>query len=161
MIRRLRGALPGWRLALVGSTAWAVCMAASAAVSLWLDDRFGAPSLPAIVTLFAIGGFVAFTPAMTIAGLFGSKRRETRFAAIFLALTIMTVGITALLYALHFRFYFAQWHADPFTVQWAFEFGFTVAAALYQFAVLGLRLYFPLGLAALFAVSLWFANRSR
>lgn len=161
MRRKLKNALPGAWLALCGSLLWAAAMAASAAVSLWLYDRIDAPSLPAIVILFAIGGAVAFAPAVTISGLIGSVRHDTRFAAVFVALTVTTIGITALSYALHFRFYFTQWHADPFTVQWAFEFGFTIAAALYQFAVLGLRLYFPLGLVALFAISLWFANRSR
>jgi hypothetical protein len=36
-----------------------------------------------------------------------------------------------------------------------------VAAAFYQFAVIGLRLYFPFGVVALLAASAWFARRAR
>ncbi len=161
MFRRLRNATPPLSTACFGSLAWAAAMAASAVFSLWLADRLGAPSLPAIAILFAIGGLAAFVPAMTLANLLGRKRGERRFAATFFSLSVATIGITAMLYALHFRYYFSQWHADPFTVRWAFEFAFTIAAALYQFAVLGMRLYFPLGLIALFAFSFWNANRSR
>lgn len=161
MIRRLRAALPDWRLTLVGSTLWAACMTASAATALWMDDRAPGQGILPIVILFAVGGFLSFAPAVTFARLFDPASREARFAAAFLSLVVMTVGITAMIYALHFRFYFAQWHAAPFTIRWAFEFGFTVAAAIYQFAVLGLRLYFPVGLIALFGLSAWLANRSR
>ncbi|CDX17454.1 hypothetical protein MPL3356_240031 [Mesorhizobium plurifarium] len=41
------------------------------------------------------------------------------------------------------------------------EFVFTLLTALYQFVVLGVRLYFPLGFAALVGVSIWFARRRR
>ena len=161
MFRRLRNAAPELSTAVTGSITWSLAMAASAAFSLWLNGRAATPVLTPIVILFAIGGFAAFVPALTLANLFGSNSRERRFAATFVSLCTVTIGITAMLYALHFRFYFSQWHADPFTIRWAFEFGFTIAAALYQFAVLGLRLYFPLGLIALFAISFWNANRSR
>ncbi|MDX8451691.1 hypothetical protein RFM98_02875 [Mesorhizobium sp. VK9D] len=44
---------------------------------------------------------------------------------------------------------------------WAFEFAFTMLTALYQFVVLGVRLYFPPGFAALVAASIWFARQRR
>ncbi|MGX7872558.1 hypothetical protein ACVDG5_006595 [Mesorhizobium sp. ORM6] len=44
---------------------------------------------------------------------------------------------------------------------WGFQLAFTMAVALYQLMVLGIRLYFPLGLIALFAASLWFARQRR
>ena len=44
---------------------------------------------------------------------------------------------------------------------WFLQFTHTIAAALYQFAVLGLRLFFPFGFVALFVASFWFARRVR
>ncbi len=41
------------------------------------------------------------------------------------------------------------------------QFAVTTAVALYQFATLGLRLYFPVGFAALFIAGLWFARQPR
>ena len=38
---------------------------------------------------------------------------------------------------------------------------FTMLTALYQFVVLGIRLYFPLGFAALTLISIWFARQQR
>lgn len=37
----------------------------------------------------------------------------------------------------------------------------TMLTALYQFVVLGVQLYFPLGFAALVAASIWFARQRR
>ncbi len=160
MIAKLLQAFPTPRLAAFGSLLWSALMALSAAAALWASARTSGPGVLAIAVLFAAGGLTAFAPAITIANLFASHSRQKRFAAIFVSLTIFTIGLTASLYALHFRFYFSQWHADPLTIRWAFEFAFTIAAALYQFAVLGMRLFFPVGLIALFAVSYWYANRS-
>ena len=42
-----------------------------------------------------------------------------------------------------------------------FQFVFTTRGALIQFAVLGVRLFFPLGFVALFVASLWFARSTR
>lgn len=67
----------------------------------------------------------------------------------------------ARLFALQYRSYYAEWHASAFTPTWAFEFAFTMLTALYQFVVLGMRLYFPLGFAALVAASIWFARQRR
>ncbi|AZO38153.1 MAG: hypothetical protein EOS81_11200 [Mesorhizobium sp.] len=41
------------------------------------------------------------------------------------------------------------------------EFTFTLPTALHQFLALGVRLYFPLGFAALVGVSIWFARQQR
>ena len=52
-------------------------------------------------------------------------------------------------------------HAEAFTIRWAFELVFTSLTALYQFVVLGIRLYFPLGFIALAIASVWFARQQR
>ena len=46
-------------------------------------------------------------------------------------------------------------------VTWTLQLVFTTLGALYQFAVLGLRLLLPFGLAALIAAGVWFARLPR
>lgn len=159
---RLRQSLPSLRLAIVGSAIWGLSMGTSALLALLLD-RWETPVLVrTIVVLFALGGAFAFPIGWTMARLLSRGRPpETALAAAFVSLGVATIGVTALLYALQYRSYYAEWHAVPFTITWAFQFVFTGLVALYQFAVLGLRLYFPVGFVALFAAALWFAARSR
>jgi hypothetical protein len=86
-------------------------------------------------------------------------RPGPRFALAFLGLSLLTIGMTATIFALHFRAYFAEWHDDELSVRLAFETGFTLAAAVYQFLVLGLRLYLPIGVIALLGASWAFATK--
>lgn len=160
--RKLRQALPSLRLALAGSALWGFAMGASAFCSLLLDHWETPLRVRAVVVLFALGGAAAFPIGWMLARLLSHGRRaETAFAAAFVALAVTTIGLTALFYALQYRSYYAEWHAEPFTVTWAFQFVFTGLVALYQFAVLGIRLYFPGGFAALFTAAAWFTYRSR
>ncbi|WP_199227119.1 hypothetical protein [Aminobacter sp. AP02] len=159
---KLRQALPSLRLALAGSVVWGLAMGASALFVLLLDRWETPVGVRIVVLLFALGGAAAFPIGWTLARLLSLGRRgETAFAAAFVSFATATIGLTALLYALQYRSYYAEWHEAPFTITWAFQFVFTGLVALYQFAVLGLRLYFPGGFIALFAAALWFASRSR
>ncbi|HTV70998.1 MAG TPA: hypothetical protein VMF90_20915 [Rhizobiaceae bacterium] len=159
---QLRAALPPFRQSLVGALLWAAAMAASAALGLSMRGWETPASFGAVVSLFAAGGAVAFPIALFLARLLGlRRRREAAFAGAFLSFSIVTIGVTAFSFALIYRLYYARWHEEMFTIIWAFQLFFTVAAALAQFAVLGIRLFFPLGFAALFAVSLWFCAKAR
>ena len=136
------------------------------AVSAWCGLFLGGWQTPhgifAVSMLFAAGGVLAFSVALTLARLLAPGRRaDAAFAAGFVCLLAATIGFTSGLFALQYRLYYAEWHAPAFTKLWALEFAFTVAAALYQFAVLGIRLYFPAGFLALFVASLWFARLAR
>lgn len=160
--KRLRDAAPSWRVATVGAAIWGVAMGASAIAALLLDQWETVERIRTVALLFAAGGVLAFPVAITLAGLLARGRRaEQAFAASFVSLAVTTMGLTALLYALQYRSYYAEWHAPAFTITWAFQFVFTSLVAAYQFAVLGVRMYFPLGFVALIAASLWFARRSR
>jgi hypothetical protein len=75
----------------------------------------------------SLGGCLAFAPAIWIGRLLSRGRADAGFAATFLALTILTVGVTALLTALQYRQYYSTWHDHPFTIRWVFEFVFTTA----------------------------------
>lgn len=159
---RLRAALPSWPVALGGSLVWAVLMGASAALGLWLRAWETGALIVAVVLLFAAGGALGFTPGLLLARLVAAgKPRGAAFAAVFLGLALATIGVTAAIYALVYRSYYAAWHADAFTITWMFQQVFTTLGALGQFAVLGLRLYFPLGFAALVAVGIVFSRPPR
>ena len=162
LVRRLRDAAPTPRLAIFGALGWGLVMGISAVASLLSVDWETSARIRLVGLLFFFGAAFAFPIGWTLAGLLTRGRgRETAFAASFVALAVTTLGMTGLLYALQYRSYYAEWHAPAFTVTWAFQFVFTGLVAAYQFAVLGVRMYFPLGFAALFATALWFASRSR
>jgi hypothetical protein len=57
-----------------------------------------------------------------------------------------------------YRLFYAQWHRPFGTRIWAYQFIFTSAGAVYQFLVMGLRLYLPVGLPILAGTSLWLAR---
>ncbi|WP_260901969.1 hypothetical protein [Chelativorans salis] len=131
---------------------------ALAGIAHWVDH-----SRVATITLtFTLGAALAFPtalyPACQMARRFDTGRR---FACFFLALGVATVGFTALVFAFQYVASVASWHEGVSLHDLADWLLFTTATALYQFAVLGLRLYFPYGLLALFAFGLWFATRLR
>lgn len=161
--RRLADAVPPLSSAALGAIAWAAVNALSAALMLVLArDWATTSSIRDVAIVFGLGAALAFWPAAFLARLIvANPAPEMRFAAAFLALAIATIGFTATIYAFEYRSYYAQWHAPFGTVTWAFQFVFTMLAALYQFAVLGLRLFFPIGFVALFAFSLWIARMPR
>lgn len=161
-VNHVRSALPGWRATLFGSLAWAVAMGASALINLLLDHWATPDKIRIVSLLFAGGGALAFPLGLFAARLVSLGRgREVAFAAAMVCLAAATIGLTAGLYALQYRSYYAEWHAPAFTLTWGFQLVFTMAVASYQFVVLGIRLYFPLGFVALFAASLWFARQRR
>ena len=159
---RVYNAMPTLRTALLGALLWAATMGASAFVNLLLDSWVTPDKIRTVSLLFAGGGAVAFPVGLFAARLVSLGRgREVAFAATMVCLAAATIGLTTGLYALQYRSYYAEWHAPVFTLTWGFQLVFTMAVASYQFVVLGIRLYFPLGFIALFAASLWFARQQR
>jgi hypothetical protein len=147
---------------LAGAVIWGLAMGGSAVAGLLVNDWETPQKIRTVFLLFGFGGAAAFPIGLFLARLLSTaRRRDTAFAAAFLSFAIATVAVTAGFFGLQYRSYYAEWHADTFTRIWFLQFAFTVAVALYQFAVLGLRLYFPVGFVALLAVSLWFARRAR
>ena len=159
---RLKSAAPAWPTALLGGLAWGATMAANARFCLWLQGWQTPDRIAAVVLLYAIGGALAFPVALLAARfLCEGKSRQARYAATFLSFTIATVGVTALLYTLHYWHSYESQHAEAFSLTWVLQLIFTELFALYQFAALGLRLYLPFGFIALFAASFWFVQRTR
>ena len=137
-------------------------MAASATLSLLLAEWQTASSIRFVALVFGLGGLFAFPIALVGLRVLVPRRPPTRvFAATVLGLAVTTIGTTALLFALIYRSYYAQWHGAVFSTEWFFEFAFTSAGAIYQFAVIGTRHFLPIGLPALLLASLWRAKMAR
>ncbi|MBO6719556.1 MAG: hypothetical protein JJ913_16495 [Rhizobiaceae bacterium] len=162
LLTRMRAALPSPLWTLVGTMAWAAAMGASCALALQLGGRFGSDQSNAIIGIYALGGLLAFPVALYATRLFAlGGSPERRFAAALLFLGVATMLAAGFVFSMHYRQYFAQWHNDFPSVGWVFQLLFTGANAVYQFAVLGTRLFFPLGFAALFVASLLVARQAR
>lgn len=160
--QRLRQALPTLTLALAGAVVWGMVTGASALSSLMIGQWATPANIRTVIALFALGGALAFPMGWTLARLLSRGRgAEAAFAAAFVSIAATTIGLTALLYMLHYRMYHPDGHSHPLTITWAFDLTFSGLAALYQFAAVGIRLYFPTGFIALFAAALWFTRRSR
>jgi hypothetical protein len=159
---RLRSAVPSLGAAAVGALLWGAAMGASGYVNLSLSAWETPEKLRFVAVLFAAGGALAFPFGLFLARLLSQGRRtETSFAAALLCFAAATVAVTAVLYAIQYRSYYSAWHAEAFTVTWMFQLVFTTLAALYQFAVLGVRLFFPIGFLALLTAACWFARSQR
>lgn len=159
--RLLTASLPPLRTAVLGSAAWAIVIGGSAGVELVRSDAAAGERLTLICAIYAAGALVAFAPALFVGRLLSRGRSEAAFAATLLALSVGTIGAVGLLFAVDYRLYYAQWHEPAFSPDWVRQFIFTTAAAFYQYLVIGLRLYVPVGLVALFAASLWNARATR
>lgn len=161
-LRRAVDALPTPGETFAGMLLWGVAMGATGYAAVWQMMWATSAKKAEVALLFAVGGALAF-PFAAFAARFLSRGRqaEARYAAALLCLAVATVAGTAFVYALHYRYYYAQWHAPTFSITWTFQLVFTTAAAVYQFLVMGLRLYFPFGFALLLAASLWLAARAR
>jgi hypothetical protein len=162
MIRAIRERLatrPSRSILVLGALAWGLLMGTSAALKLWLQGWQTPAAILAVALIFAAGGLLAFPMAVVVASL-APTRPQARFAAALVAITQLTAGATAGIYALQYRLYYSEWHGPPFSVGWTYQLVFTIAAAVYQFLVLGVRLYFPIAFACLLVAAYWFATRA-
>ncbi|MEM5492126.1 hypothetical protein [Hoeflea sp. AS16] len=157
---RLQATRLGWRDIVYGSIGWGAAMAISAQAWLWLSIAALTSHYWSLTALAFAGAAIAWPMSLAAFRFIAFRRgREAAFAAAFICLTVFTIGVTSLIFAVIYRSFYAQWHGDPFTRLWLYQFMFTTAAALYQFAVQGLRLYLPLGVVFLFGASWLLASR--
>ncbi|WP_420409651.1 hypothetical protein [Hoeflea sp.] len=158
---RLQAARIGFAEALLGAIGWGAAMALSAQASLWLSYGAITSHYWSVTSVFFAGAALAWPLSLsTHRFLAFGRRRQASFAAAFLCLTIFSIAITAVLFAVIYRNFYAQWHGDPFTKLWLVQLVFTSASALYQFAVVGLRMYLPLGAILLFAAAFLLSRSS-
>lgn len=137
-------------------------MSLSAIVSLYLRNRLETFHFTELMILFFAGGLFAWPFIVPAARLLSRHGRiETRFAACFVLLALGTIAMTAFLFAMEYRSFYAQWHHPILTWMGFRQFIGTSASGVYQFAVMGLGLYLPAGLPVLAGVSLWLAKAMR
>lgn len=137
-------------------------MLISALVALYLRNRMATGHFDHLAILYFVGGLLAW-PLVLPVGRFLAHRRpiETRFAAFFVSLAAGTILMTAFLFAMDYRLFYARWHAPAGKITWVFQFLVTSVSAVYQFSVLGLRLFLPVGLVCLLTTSFALAKRMR
>ncbi|QTK78250.1 hypothetical protein AT6N2_C0332 [Agrobacterium tumefaciens] len=149
-------------LILFGAFGWGVCSAASAATGLYVRNRLETDHTADIVMLFFAGGFFGWILALTaLRFLPASTSGPLRFAAACLAIAFFTLAGAAAVFAFEYRIFYAQWHASTFSSIWFFQQLFTSLGAVYQFAVLGLGLYFPFAALPLLPAGAILCRRAR
>lgn len=159
---RLRAAKPPAADFFAGALLWALMMTASAMAALYLRNRLETSHLSELALLYFFGGLFSWPFMLPLARFFAWQRPiETRFAAFFACLTAGTILMTAFLFSMDYRIFYSRWHAPFGSIVWIFEFIFTGANAVYQFSVLGVRLFLPFGLVFLLATSFALAKRMR
>lgn len=145
-----------------GAVAWGAAMALSLTVSLEITFGGLTAHRTALTLIYFAGGLAAFPPAVLAArAVSRGKPIEVRLAALFFCLCAVTVATTAALFALLYWTFFAHWSEALFSIAWMQQSAVTIIAALYQFAAVGLRYFFPVGIVALFAASIFLAPRLR
>lgn len=160
MTRRLRlPSLPLWSL---GALAWGLTMASCFLLSIHVFGHASGSHDMALAAIYAGGGMLGWLVALPLVQISADGREAPKiFTAWFLLLGLATMAATAGLFALQYRFFYAHWHA-PFPSRiWVYQFVFTSASALYQFAVLGLRHFLPTAFLILLLLAVLMARRSR
>lgn len=156
------GWLPPTKLWILGSLAWGLAMAASFLLSIHVFGRAVGSHDLGLTALYAGGGLLGWLVALPLIHLITDMRRPSKvLAGWVLLLGVVTIGATAGLYALQYRYFYAHWHAPFATRIWFYQLIYTTAVALYQFAVLGVRHLLPAGFAMLLVLSFVMARRSR
>ncbi len=152
-------AAPLW---IFGALGWSLAISVSFLLSTHVFGRATGSHDLMLTAIYAGGGLVGWLVALPLIHVFTQGREpQTILAGWVLFLGIVTIGATAGLYALQYRYFYAHWHA-PFPSRiWVYQLIYTTAVALYQFAVLGVRHLLPAGLAMLLAVGMVMARRSR
>ncbi|CUX21901.1 hypothetical protein [Agrobacterium genomosp. 13] len=156
-----RKIIPASLFPLLAPLVWAASSAASAALGLYLRNRFETDHAADIVILFFCGGLLGWPLAMVaLRFLPASVNLPLRLAASCLAIAFFTIAVTAAFFAFQYRIFYAQWHAPAFSRIWFFQQLFTSLGAIYQFCILGLRLYFPFAAVPLLLAGLVLCRRA-
>jgi hypothetical protein len=159
-LRHIWAARPGLLEALMGALTWAALVPVSLlAGGAWQRGDLH-PEWLRLCLMSAMASAIALPLALWALRIFPHKGGTRGFALAFLVVAILTLGLSALLFALDFWLYFSQWHAETFSKIWFLQFIFTFASAVYQFMVSGLRMHVPFGVLLLFPAAFFLARRT-
>ena len=158
-LKQLARAASNWPRQLSFAVIWCAIVSGGVGINLhaqhWpLDSNFINLLWP-FVTASLLAGYLSLLFAQ---GFVKNKPTMSRFAFFFAALCILTVGLTALIFAVQYRLSFPQWSAPIFSFEWLKRTFFTTMSAAYLFSVVGFRLLMPWGLIALFIASVGFSR---
>lgn len=161
MGQRLHDTIPSPSAVLFGSAAWGIVMAASVTLSFWIDNGLLIANLLGLIAVYFYGGSLAFTPGIWLAVfLFGRSGTAMKFIGSTIVMLLATHTMTAGIFALQYRVFYAHWHAPFLSIVWFFQLGFTSAGAVFTFTVSSLHYYWPFSCLAFVAFGLWFALHS-
>lgn len=152
---------PGILALSLGSAGWATCSSLTASLGLYAQNRLETDNFTSIVLLFFLGGLLGWLLAsVAFSAISPARSLAFRFAAACSLIAFFTIAMTALLFALQYRVFYAEWHAPVFSRIWFFQQLFTSLGAIYQFSVIGLRLYFPYALVPILVASAILCRRT-
>ncbi|MGN6551189.1 MAG: hypothetical protein ACTHJ3_15025 [Pararhizobium sp.] len=144
-----------------GSLVWAAAMAAVVFLDLGRINGRIEGHLGILLVIYAAGGAIALPVAsLLMRAAAGTRHPLARLLAAFVVLALVTIAATALVYLLR-DFVRIVHPRDVVRPHVLFDRALDLAFTLAEFCVLGIRLYFPYGLAALLAGAAWLARRSR
>ncbi|MEO0545918.1 MAG: hypothetical protein AAF035_03125 [Pseudomonadota bacterium] len=122
-----------------------------------MNEQMLVASIPFAIAAW-IGGFLTVLTTQS----YGRQRSELqKFCTFLLLLLGLTLSLTLALFILHYRIYFATWHADFPSVQWSFQNFFTALAAVYLFLGTGLKVFLPWPLICAVGLSVFYARQDR
>jgi hypothetical protein len=104
-------------------------------VSAWLHSTcatgMATSHVDDLAILYFAGGLLAWPFVLPLGRFLAHRRRpiETRFAAFFVTLSAGTILMTAFLFAMDYRLFYARWHAPAGSITWAFPVSFSPAPA--------------------------------
>ncbi|MGH6762861.1 MAG: hypothetical protein ACRECW_14875 [Phyllobacterium sp.] len=143
-----------------GSIFWAALMAASATLVLTLWNWRSPDQVNLIIALYFIGGLLAWPLAVFMLKFTAPHRsRETAFTSAFIFFSLSTIATTTALFIVQFQMFRMSLH-DHHTLLNA-KTVWSVAMTVYQFAVIGMRLYLPFGLFVVLGASWWYAKSTK
>ena len=154
-----RLALTCWRQSVVFGLLWGCFLAIHSVGKLYWSGWQEPSAIWQLALLMFVGTSIGGAFGWFFSIWFSAHRiAPKRFAASFVLILIITVGTTALLFALQYRLYYSQWHMPAFSIGWFFQLLFTGLSALYLFAVQGLRLLLPFAPVGLIIAAILFAR---
>lgn len=144
-----------------GSLVWATAMAAVLFLDLGRINGRIDGHLGVLLVIYAAGGAIAFpVSALLTRRAAGTRHPLARLLAAFVILGLVTIAATALVYLLRDLVLIVH-PGDVVRPHVLFDRTLDLAFTLAEFCVLGIRLYFPYGLAALLPGAAWLAWRGR
>ncbi|WP_150525902.1 hypothetical protein [Roseibium sediminis] len=154
--------LSRWGRSAVFALVWSLMITALAAFQLTQAGRSLEDGRLDTLGFLAVGSFLGAIFALVFTVFVRRFRPQTsaRFAAMFIGLTMGTVGFSAFLHFLDYRSYYASWHSSTFKY-WVGEQIMTGAGSLYIFLVHVTPLLMPWGVVLLLGACAFEVRRSK